>query len=171
MSTIKQDERITDILELRLLVGYLGEKSQPAWWRSEFYGDTAMQFLEPVFGRTALLAQYNGVREAARLVHDASVGIGSVFHLFRLPQEVEQDLHRRAEGLTKGDPLLVNLQNKDVAVVRLRSVAGADPGAAEGPVSIGSIEDLRKPATLKKCASHYVKAFTRGTPVYPYLGR
>ena len=170
MSTIKQDERLTEILELRLLVGYLGEKSQPAWWGSSFFGESAKQFLRPVFGRTALLAQYNGVREAARLVHDASVGVGSVFHLFRLPQEIEQDLHRRAEGLADGDSVMVNLRDKNVAVARLQSIAGAESAGAEGPVSIGSIGDLRKPTTLRRFASHYLKAFKRGTRVYPYLG-
>ena len=38
------------------------------------------------------LAQYHGVSEAARRVHDEHLSVGS-FHLFRLPEEMEQDLH------------------------------------------------------------------------------
>jgi len=47
-----------------------------------------------MFSRTARLAQYNGVREAARQLHDKYSGIGNVIHVFRLPEEVEQDLQQ-----------------------------------------------------------------------------
>ncbi len=154
-------------LELRLLVGYLGEKSQHNWWASAFYDPFAMDFLTPVFGRTARLAQYNGVREAARRVHDASVGIGQVFHLFRLPEEVEHDLHRRAESLDVATPSVVS--DRAPAVSRLRALAGDSVPNVEGPIAIGVIGDLEKAGTLNRLAGHYAQAFDRRVRVYPYL--
>lgn len=156
-------------LEIRLLVGYLGEKAQNNWWASSFYEPTAMQFLTPVFARTARLAQYNGVREAARRVHDQSVGIGQVFHLFRLPEEIEQDLHRRAEKLNDGSAPIANLANTTTAMLRLDALANGEGGKSDGPVSLGALGDLQKPVVLKRLAAHYVRAFKSGTHSFPYF--
>lgn len=160
---------LSSLLELRLLVGYLGEKDQFGWWASSFYEPAAMQFLTPAFPRTARLAQYNGVREAARRVHDASVGIGRVFHLFRLPEEVEQDLHRCAEKLTDDHPFISNVQSKTTATARLLALAGENPQGAEGPIAIGSIADMRKATSLARLAANYSRAFAKRSRVYPYF--
>ena len=65
-----QVHRLQTIARLRMIVGFLGEKGQHNWWSSEFFSATAPAFLNPVFGKTATLAQYHGVKEAARRVHD-----------------------------------------------------------------------------------------------------
>src|ERR1044071_7696845 len=88
-----KEKYLNKYLNLRLIVGFLGEKSQFGWCPTAFYEPSSRLFLEPVFPKTYRLAQYNGVREAARLLHDEYVGVGNVFHLFRLPEEMEQDLH------------------------------------------------------------------------------
>jgi hypothetical protein len=75
-----------------MLVGFLGERAQFAWWPTAFYEASSRLFLEPVFSKTSRLAQYHGVLEAARRLHDEHLSVGS-YHLFRLPEEVEQDLH------------------------------------------------------------------------------
>lgn len=155
------------LLELRLLVGFLGERPQFGWWPSSFFEPAAMQFLEPVFGRTARLAQYNGVREAARRVHDERVGVGPVFHLFRLPQETEQDLHQCTGSL--GDAVLTNLGRREDALGRLGELSGGQPAIAEGPQAVGSIGDASRPASLKTLASLYLGAFNTGIRVYPYF--
>ena len=36
----------TTIAELRVLVGYLGEKGQANWWGSEFFSTTAAAFFQ-----------------------------------------------------------------------------------------------------------------------------
>ena len=36
------------IAELRVLVGYLGEKAQANWWSSEFLSNNAVTFLAPI---------------------------------------------------------------------------------------------------------------------------
>ena len=75
---------LAQIARLKLLVGFLGEQSQFNWWPSAFFA--------PVFNKNAFVAQYHGVQEAASRVHDEHIGIGRVYHLFRLPEHVEQAL-------------------------------------------------------------------------------
>jgi hypothetical protein len=82
--------RLREIARLRMIVGYLEEKGRHNWWPSEFFSATAPAFLNPVFGKTATLAQYHGVREAARRVHDEHIGVGREFHLFCLPEAIEK---------------------------------------------------------------------------------
>ena len=66
---------LPDILKTRLLVGYLGERAQYAWWPTAFYEASSRMFLEPVFSRTSRLAQYHGVLEAARRLHDEHLSV------------------------------------------------------------------------------------------------
>ena len=80
------------LLEIRLLVGFLGERAQFDWWPTAFHEPSSRLFLEPVFSKTVRLAQYHGILEAARRLHDEHLSVGS-YHLFRLPEEVEEDLH------------------------------------------------------------------------------
>ena len=75
----------TTIAELRVLIGYLGEKGQANWWGSEFFSTTAAAFLAPIFNRSLFLAQYQGATAAAAKIHDEAIGVGSIYHLFRLP--------------------------------------------------------------------------------------
>jgi hypothetical protein len=77
-------------IELRLVVGYLGEQAQFTWWPSKFFAPESGQFLDHIFSKTADLAHYNGVTEAARIAHVEHIGIGRVFHAFRLPEVMEQ---------------------------------------------------------------------------------
>jgi hypothetical protein len=39
--------------------------------------------------------QCNGETHAAALVHDERIGVGNVYHLFRLPEEMEQGIHQK----------------------------------------------------------------------------
>src|ERR1044072_3601442 len=80
-------------LDLRLIIGYLGEISQFGWWPTAFFDSSSRLFIEPIFSKTSRLAQYYGIKEAACRLHDEYIGIGNVFHLFRLPEGIEQDLH------------------------------------------------------------------------------
>ena len=56
-----------DIIKLRFLVGYLGEKEQANWWASGFLSPSSDAFLKPVFAKTSAIAQYHGVTGAVRL--------------------------------------------------------------------------------------------------------
>ena len=84
------DKIATTIAELRVLIGYLGEKGQSNWWSSEFFSATAAAFLAPIFNRSLFLAQYQGATAAAAKIHDEAIGVGRIYHLFRLPIGLEQ---------------------------------------------------------------------------------
>jgi len=106
---------ILTLLKMRLLVGYLGERSQFSWWPTSFFGDYSLRFLEFVTPKTSFLAQYHGVIEAARRLHDEHLNVGS-YHLFRLPEEVEQDLHAMMKSSVGTDLSKQVPQDKDAAL-------------------------------------------------------
>jgi len=156
------------ILKTRLLVSYLGERAQLAWWPTAFYEASSRLFLEPVFSRTSRLAQYHGVLEAARRLHDEHLSVGS-YHLFRLPEEVEQDLHNLVQGPEADEFATQNMRSKDAALSGLRDLAGAVRAKIVGPTAIGNIGDLDSPDTVKALAAAYLSAFSQDAKTYPYL--
>jgi hypothetical protein len=81
---------IEAILTMRFAVGLLGEKEQAGWWSSSLMSPTNNAFLLPVFGANIMQPRYQGIVEASKQVHDERIGVGRVFHLFRLPEETEQ---------------------------------------------------------------------------------
>ena len=153
------------LLELRSLVGFLGEQAQFAWWPTKFFEASSRLFLEPVFAKTSVLVQYHGVLEAARRQHDEHLNVGA-YHLFRLPEEVEQDLHA---ALQSGDSALSNVFSKESALAALTQMTDGNVPAAIGPVSVGDIKNLRSPDVLTAIAGTYASAFDRGVKSYPYL--
>lgn len=156
------------LLQTRLLVGFLGERAQFAWWATSFFGDYSLRSLEFVTPKTSLLAQYHGVVEAARKLHDEHLNVGS-YHLFRLPEEVEQDLHAMMQS-SVGEELSKHLpQDKDTAMAALKSLAGADIQAGVGPTAVGNIDQLSAVDTFKSIAGAYFSAFTQNAKTYPYL--
>jgi hypothetical protein len=156
------------LLQTRLLVGYLGEKAQFGWWPTSFFSEYSLRSLEFVAPKTASLAQYHGVVEAARRLHDEHLNVGS-YHLFRLPEEVEQDLHALMQGsegveLAKGLP-----QDKDAAMTVLKGLAKGETPAGDGPAAVGKIAQLAAPDTLCALAGSYFFAFSKNSKSYPYL--
>lgn len=156
------------LLKARLLVGYLGERAQHAWWPTAFYESSSRLFLEPVFARTSPLAQYHGVLEAARRLHDEHLNVGS-YHLFRLPEEVEQDLHNLIQRPETDKFALEEMRTKDAAMASLRVIAEAVSVNGVGPTAIGNIRDLDAPNTVKAIAAAYLSAFSQDAKAYPYL--
>lgn len=157
------------LLELRVLVGFLGERAQYAWWPTAFYEPSSRLFLEPVFSKTSRLAQYHGVLEAARRLHDEHLSVGS-YHLFRLPEEVEQDLHATVQSSAGEEELASQApQSKEAALVALKRLAATGGAASVGPTAVGGIKDLDSTDTLKAIAAAYLSAFTQNAKTYPYL--
>ena len=156
------------LLEMRLLVGFLGERAQCAWWPTAFYETSSRLFLAPVFSRTPRLAQYHGVLEAARRLHDEYLSVGS-YHLFRLPEEVEQDLHKAVLSQV-GEALAGRMpRNQEAALEALRRLAAANVRSSVGPTAVGSIGDLDSMDTLEAIAAAYLSAFTQNARAFPYL--
>src|SRR5438067_6872386 len=80
---------IQQLISLRLFVGFLGETRQGGWWDCGFLDATGTRFLQTTFPRTFPYAALRSTAEAARLVHDSRIGRVGVFHLFRLPVDIE----------------------------------------------------------------------------------
>ena len=156
------------LLQLRLIVGFLGERSQFSWWTTSFFGDYSRRSLEFVAPKTSLLAQYHGVVEAARRHHDEHLNVGS-YHLFRLPEEIEQDLHTMMQSSVGADLAKQAPQERETALATLKSLAVTISSVAVGPTAIGRIDQLSAGETLKSIAGAYFSAFTQNAKTYPYL--
>ena len=159
---------LSTILQLRLLVGFLGEKAQFGWWSTSFYGDYSLRSLEFVTPKTAGLAQYHGVLEAARILHDEHLNLGC-YHVFRLPEEVEQDLHNLLQSSSAKVLSTQSAQDKDSALLALQALAADRSQSAIGPTVIGKIAQLDEEATLANFAGAYFSAFSQKAKTYPYL--
>ena len=156
------------LLKIRLLVGYLGERAQFAWWPTAFYEPSSRLFLEPVFAKTARLAQYHGALEAARRVHDEHLSVGS-YHLFRLPEEIEQDLHATLQSAAGEQLASCTIQTRAEALDALRQLAPKSTTFDAGPKAVGNIKDIGSVSVLNAIAGAYVSAFSNSTKTYPYL--
>ena len=159
---------LAQIARLRLLVGFLGEQSQFNWWPSSFFTQSSRAFLSPIFSKTIFVAQYQGVKEAASRVHDERIGVGAVYHLFRLPENVEQALFNILHDQQFADTLAAQLQEKVQALEILATLADSSPEHCEGPVRIGDIDELIAGKKLGILAHHYRSAFASSIEAYPY---
>jgi hypothetical protein len=163
-----KESYLSTLLQMRLIVGFLGERAQCAWWPTAFYEASSRLFLEPVFSKTSRLAQYHGVLEAARRLHDEHLSVGS-YHLFRLPEEIEQDLHAMVQG-GGGEELASQVaQSKEAALDALKRLAATSGTSSVGPIAVGSIKDIDSTDTLKAIAAAYLSAFNQNAKTYPYL--
>ena len=91
------------------------------------------------------------------------------FHIFRLPEEVEQDIHEIVQIK------LVELFDPSWIVDRasaLNAIAELTEGSVElivGPVLVGKIDELHSPAMLDKIGIIYHEALSTNVQVLPYL--
>lgn len=157
------------LAKLRAVIGYLGEREQYAWWQSAFFASGSKAFLAPVFVRTQFLAQFTGVTRAAALIHDERIGIGQVYHLFRLPEDVEQGIHRLLCELTMRDRISTLITGKDNALRFLREEAESNGRPSIGPTRIGAVKDLRRRRFWAMVAGCYLCGFDSDQEVYPYF--
>ncbi len=154
------------LAELRVLVGYLGEQS-PVWWGSHFFGSSALAFLTPVFGRSAHQAQYQGVLEAARRIHDDHIGVGRTLHLFHMPEHYEQGAAQLIADRERGKALFALTDSAESALARLEALSNNQQAEA-GPMLVGEFNgSLETP--LATMAGLYLDAHRRGVQCYPYL--
>lgn len=167
---IKTDTKtsIEMIIRVRGLVAFLGEKAQFGWWPTSFYEPSSRGFLEPVFVKTWKHARYQGVVEAARRLHDERLSVGC-FHLFRMPEEIEQNLQDVLRGHSEAldEPAL--LGGKQGALDALAGLGTKDPKELVGPVHVGSIAAIGEKQTLEKIAGIYAAALAADHQAFPYL--
>ncbi len=159
---------IAKLLQLRVLVGYLGEKDQFNWWDTAFLNKTGQKFLEVNFPRSAFAAGVHSVTEAARRLHDARIGRGRVFHLFRLPAVTEEKVHLELMNADSA-PLLNAIQSRDEALEALKRIASSTVDAPDGPVQVGTLRRLLSDFAIEEMAKHYYDAFTSEKQTLPYF--
>jgi len=106
--------------------------------------------------------------EAARRIHDARIGKGRVYHLFRLPHAIERKLQRHT--LTGGaGPLVAAFQNKETAIQALEAMAKDPDGTPDGPVKLGGAKTLTSSTIIGKLAGLYLGAFRASKQTMPYF--
>ena len=91
------------------------------------------------------------------------------YHLFRLPEEVEQDLHALVQNSAGAEFAAQVPQNKEAALTALQHLAGANQVGCVGPTAVGNIDGLSASDTLKSIAGGYLSAFSDNVKTYPYL--
>lgn len=162
---------VEPLLILRALVAALGERATPPWWRTQFLTEAGLRAVARVFPRTAVSAAVRSVCIAACSEHDRLIGVGTRYHLFRLPTEVEH-----AMGLSLADParqaaLSETLRgDTDALLAELKRLSGdRTPATGEGPVSAGHVEDLRAGRAVPQLAAYYCASFSKATRWLPYL--
>ena len=158
---------LSELLKLRLIVGYLGEQPRYSWWSTVLFEPASRMFLTPVFPKTSLLAQYTGVVEAARKLHDEHLSTGS-FHLFRQPEIIEQDLYMLMKNQGVDVELSQALKSKEEALQALQSMTTQSSNVSEGPLRIGRMKDGDSMESLKLVARAYLGAFNKNIRSYPY---
>ena len=166
----REQDQLLAITRLRVIVGYLGEKAQFDWWPSGFLTPSSAAFLNPVFARTTPLAQYQGIKEAARRVHDDHIGVGRVFHLFRLPETLEQSLFEVLQDPATATAAHQDISSQATALAALQSFCKA-PAAMQqrAPSRSAPPRTLTTTPGSRAAAGCYHAAFTQGMRSYPYL--
>lgn len=159
---------IEQLIQLRALVGFLGEKDQCRWWDTAFLGPTGQKYLSINFPRSAVAAGVNAVTEAARRLHDSRIGKGGVYHLFRMPAASEEKLRRQLlEG--QPQPILSCFENKEDALQKLKAMFESGVSAPEGPVQVGTEKRILSSFAVEEIAKHYHDAFATGKQTFPYF--
>ncbi|MEW8410579.1 MAG: BrxE family protein [Candidatus Thiodiazotropha sp.] len=168
LSGQQKSDRLSAIVRLRVLVSYLGEKDQFDWWHTAFLSATGRRFLEFNFPRTVLSAGVGSVSEAAKEIHDERIGRSGVFHLFRLPHSLEQDVHAILTSDSKND-LMPLIKDRNSAMDALSALAEDEAKCAQGPVRVAGLGQLTHRPSIRKMAACYQHAFEQGFLSFPYF--
>lgn len=161
---------LVNLIKLRVAIGLLGESRQSTWWPSAFFSGASSAFLAPVFGRTSLLARYHGVREAAAIVHDDHIGTAEdVFHLFRLPERFERELHELLGDADVANDVANVVRDEETAEEYVQGFSKKTAFDSIGPVRIGATSEIEKPSAWQVVTQHYLNAFQTGSQVFPYF--
>jgi hypothetical protein len=62
-----------------------------------------------------------------------------------------------------------SLANKDAALAALHKIADGSTSASEGPVKLGSVQDILTSNSIRDMFRSYAAAFTQGVKCYPYF--
>lgn len=166
-------ESVQSILNLRILTLALGEAQHAGWWRSGFLSPVGLSHLSYVYPRSNFSAAVRAAGRAAKSMHDSSIGIGNVYHLFRLPQQLERrldDLLQESESclLDRFGSMLSEPEKLANELGQLGTMVGLSRPQA-GPRRMGTIQALQRPETVQQLAAAYHAAFQDGIKLFPYF--
>lgn len=164
----KASQLIEQFAQLRLLVGYLGQRKQAGWWDCDFLGPLGFRFLETVFPRTARTAALQSTSEAACMVHDRSLGRVGNYHLFRLPPALEDRLQQAIEEVD-WSVVATLIESPETAMEALHRLADAVVKAPAGPVQVGVERRILTSTSIHELAAHYHSAFRDSICCFPYF--
>jgi len=122
-----------------------------------------------LFPRTQLLSQASGVTAAATILHDDHIGVGQVFHLFRLPEDLEQSLHRILNEPGTQSRIAQMVSSPEAALEGLKKIGSVGVKAAAGPVRAGDLEELRDSTAWTTVAAIYADALESNAQSFPYF--
>jgi hypothetical protein len=154
--------------QLRLVVGYLGERKQSGWWDCDLLDATGLRFLETVFPRTARAAALRSTAEAACIVHDKALGRVGNYHLFRLPPALEDRLEHCIDEVYWSESGK-QVESRETAMEALIRLADAVVKAPSGPVQVGVERKILTTTAIRELAAHYHSAFQDGIRCFPYF--
>ncbi|MDC0275416.1 BrxE family protein [Verrucomicrobiales bacterium] len=165
----KSEDYLENLLKLRVLVGFLGQKNLKNWWDTALMETTGIRFLETLFPRTSHLAALNSTVEAACHTHDEAIGRIGLFHLFRLPIALEDRISAAAEDVDISK-VLGGCEDVDSAMDQLKGFVVSGVSASDGPVQIGVESHILRKASIEELAAHYHSAFEKEICCFPYFG-
>ena len=141
------------------------------WWKTQFLSTTGLSYLSRLYPRSSFAAAVRSAGRAAKAIHDSSIGVGNVFHLFRLPQQHERHLEEfvRAHGADLQDVFTPMLSQREQLLKALDDLGDTNSHTALGPLRLGTLADLQTDGWTAACASAYANAFREGSKVFPYF--
>jgi len=162
---------VRNILLLRTVVATLGERTTPPWWRTQFFTEFGARALTRVFPRTAASAALSSVLIAAREDHDKRIGIGSRYHLFRLPASIEHAaiLLMSEEAFSAQTAATVSKGQGDLIHELATMAHDRKERFAEGPIRLGSSASIAEVAGIEGLAAHYGHSFQTSRRAFPYF--
>ena len=129
----------------------------------------AQAFLNPIFGSKTRMAQYHGVTEAACRVHDEKIGVGRVFHLYRLPETIEQRISDAFQEGSLPEDVTRCFDSTEAAESVLAGLAKGSAAVRSGPVRLGGADMINSPDGVALLAATYRAAFRTDIKCYPYF--
>jgi hypothetical protein len=170
MNGVESLSGVQQLALLRAIVAALGERATPPWWRTQFLTEVGLRTVARIVPRTAVPAAVTSTSNAARIEHDRWIGIGRRFHLFRLPSQTEHavEIAFRETGIQSR--IKEAVQGRESLLEALAVLAGSlTQSPMEGPVALGDMRQIGKPAANAGLGAHYLAAFTADVRSFPYF--
>lgn len=151
------------LARLRLSVLAAGEALPDKYWDSKGLSKTGQGDLIAIFPRTSLLTAMTHATELARAHHDKQTRASGVYHLFRLPTDIETAIHHEMiESIPNDYDVEANLWSEIDELPKVE----AEPEA--GSINLNTL-DLTSTKAIAKLAATYQSAMETGLTCIPFF--